>query len=130
MIWNVYMRDMNSHLITVWNIFNHSSFRGSVIRLKKKRLPKEEFAKRLEREVLYYFWSKFEYEIVLTSFPPYIDKKELDRLNSEYENFNTMYGHYPLRIDVCPETYEKIDIYGQVRLNWDAFVNYVWRVKI
>ena len=61
MIWNVYYRDMNTHQIKVWNIFNHSSFCGAVIRLKKKRLPKEEFAKKLEREVLYYFWSKSEY---------------------------------------------------------------------
>ena len=130
MIWNVYYRDINTRQIKVWNIFNHSSFREEVINLKKKKLQKWEFAKRLERKVLYYFWSKFEWEIVLTSFPPYIDKKELDRLNSEYENFNTMYGHYPLRIDVCPETYEKIDIYEQVHLNWDVFVNYVWRAKI
>ena len=130
MIWNVYYRDINSQEIKVFNIFNHSSFCGAVIRLKKKKLPKEEFAKRLERETLYYFWSKCEFEIVLTSFPPYIDKKELDRLNSEYENFNTMYGHYPFRIDVCPETYKKIDIYEQVHLNWNVFVDYVWRAKI
>ena len=130
MIWNVYYRDMNSRQIKVWNIFDHSSFREEVINLKKKKLPKEEFTKKLERKVLYHFWSKYEYEVVVTSFPPYIDKKELDRLNSEYENFNTMYGHYPLRIDVCPETYEKIDIYQQVHLNWDVFVNYVWRAKI
>jgi hypothetical protein len=121
---------MNTRQIKVYNIFNHSSFREEVINLKKKKLPKEEFAKKLERKVLYHFWSKFEYEVVVTSFPPYIDKKELDRLNSEYESFNTMYGHYPLRIDVCPETYEKIDIYQQVHLNWDVFVNYVWRAKI
>lgn len=129
MIWNVYYRDMHTRQIKVWNIFNHSSFREEVINLKKKKLPKEEFSKRLERKVLHYFWSKFEYEAVITSFPPYIDKKELDRLNSEYENFNTTYGHYPLTIDVCPETYEKIDIYQQVHLNWNVFVNYVWRAK-
>ena len=129
MIWNVYYRDINSREIKVFNIFNHSYFREAITRLKKKKLPKEEFTKKLEREVRYYFWSKCEYEVVLTSFPPYIDKKELDRLNSEYENFNTMYGHYPLRIDVCPETYEKIDIYQQLHLNWDVFVNYVWRAK-
>ena len=130
MIWNVYYRDINTRQIKIWNIFNHSSFREEVINLKKKKLPKWEFAKRLERKVLYYFGSKYEYEVVVTSFPPYIDKKELDRLNSEYENFNTMYGHYPLRIDVCPETYKKIDIDQQVHLNWDVFVDYVWRAKI
>ena len=126
MIWNVYYRDINTRQIKIWNIFNHSSFREEVINLKKKKLPKWEFAKRLERKVLYYFGSKYEYEVVVTSFPPYIDKKELDRLNTAYEEYNTKYGRYPLRIDAYPEIGEKIDIYEQVLLNWDAFVNYVW----
>lgn len=126
MIWNVYNRDFNSRKIEVFNIFDHSSFRDSVRKLRKKKLPKEEFAEQLKREVMYYFWSKYEYEVVVTSFPPYIDKKELDRLNTAYEEYNTKYGRYPLRIDAYPEIGEKIDIYEQVLLNWDAFVNYVW----
>ena len=129
MVWNVYERDFNSREIKVFNIFDHYSFRESVAKLKKKKFPKEEFAKRLELEVMYYFWTKSEYEVVVTSFPPYIDKKELDRLNSEYEEYNTKWGHYPLRMDVRPEVGRKIDIYNQVMLNWDVFVDYMWRTK-
>ena len=129
MTWNVYVRDSNCREIKVFNIFNHSSFRESVHKLKKKKFPKEVFAEMLKRELMYYFWSKYEYEVVVTSFPPYIDKKELDRLNSEYEEYNTKWGHYPLRIDVRPEIGIKIDIYNQVLLNWDVFVDYVWRTN-
>ena len=127
--WNLYKHDINSRKIKVFNIFNHSSFRESVIKLKKKKVPKEVFAERLQLEVMYYFWSKCEYEVVVTSFPPYIDKKELDRLTSVYEECNTKWGHYPLRIDVRPEIGIKIDICNQVLLNWDVFVDYVWRTK-
>ena len=130
MIWNVYNRDFNSRKIEVFNIFDHSSFRDSVRKLRKKKLPKAEFAEQLKRDVMYFFWSKYEYEVVVTSFPPYIDKKELDRLNTAYEEYNTKYGHYPLRIDAYPEIGEKIDIYEQVLLNWDAFVDYVWGTKV
>lgn len=129
MTWNVYVRDSNYREIKVFNIFDHSSFRESVIKLKKKKFPKEVFEEMLKRELMYYFWSKYEYEVVVTSFPPYIDKKELDRLNSEYEEYNTKWGHYPLRIDVRPEIGIKIDIYNQVLLNWDVFVDYVWRTS-
>lgn len=129
MIWNVYMRDFNSQEIKTYNIFNHYSFRESVKKLKRKKLSKGEFAEQLKRELMYYFWSKYEYETVVTSFPPYIDKKELDRLNSEYEEYNSKYGHYPLKMEVCPEFCIKIDIYEQVMLNWDVFAEYVWRAK-
>ena len=127
MIWNVYERDINSREIKVFNIFNHSSFRESVLKLKKKKFPKEVFEKHLEREVMYYFWSKCEYEVVVTSFPPYIDKIELDRVNKEYYEYNLKWGHYPLRMDVYPEISIKIDIYNQLKLNWDVFVDYVWK---
>ena len=63
MIWNVYNRDFNSRKIEVFNIFDHSSFRDSVRKLRKKKLPKEEFAEQLKREVMYYFWSKYEYAL-------------------------------------------------------------------
>ena len=129
MTWNVYMRDSNGREIKVFNIFDHHSFRESVIKLKRKKFPKEVFAEMLKREVMYYFWSKYEYEVVVTSFPPYIDKKELDRLNAEYEEYNIKWGHYPLRMDARPEIGSKIDIYAQMMLNWDVFVDYVWRTN-
>ena len=69
MVWNVYERDFNSREIKVFNIFDHYSFRESVAKLKKKKFPKEEFAKRLKLEVMYYFWTKSEYEVVASIFP-------------------------------------------------------------
>ena len=95
----------------------------------QEHLTKEEFAEKLRRELQYYFWSKSEYEIVLTSWPPYIDKKELDRLNTEYEDYNKQWGHYPYKINIRPDIGEKIDISDQVQNNMTHFVNYLWDIK-
>ena len=130
MIWNVYGLDFNAREIKIYNIFNHSSFREAVVKLKKKKFPKEEFAEQLKLQLMYYFWSKYEHEAVVTSFPPYIDKKELDRVSTEYEDYNSRYGHYPHKINIRPDTALKIDIYAQVMLNWDVFVDYVWLNKL
>lgn len=46
---------------------------------------------------MYYFWSKCEWEIILSDFPP--SKKFQEK---------------------------KVDVYEQVMLNWDIFINYVW----
>ena len=49
---------------------------------------------------MYYFWSKCEYEIIITCWPKWDKFKE-----------------------------EKIDVYSQLNLNWDKFVNYIWENK-
>lgn len=129
MIWNVYKHDFNSEQIKLFNIFDHSRFTESVKELKRKKLPKEEFADRLKREVMYYFWSKYEYETVVTTFPPRITNGELDKAIAERDRRLREYGQCRSSIQITPEEYIKIDIYDQVRLNWDVFVDYVRGAK-
>lgn len=126
MWWNVFREDINSREIEVFNIFCHGSFSEDVTKLKKKKLSREEFAKELKSISMYYFWCKSEHEVVITSWPPYIDSKELDRLNTEYEEHNQKWGRYPYRMDVRLDVGKKIDIYQQLSLNWENFVDYVY----
>ena len=127
--WWVYREDINGREIKPYNIFNHWKFAEDVEKLMQEPLTKEQFAEKLRRELQYYFWSKCEHEIVLTSWPPYIDKKELDRLNAEYEDHNKRYGHYPYKINVRPDIGEKIDISDQVQNNMTHFVDWLWDIK-
>lgn len=127
--WNVYISDFNSKKIKTYNIFNHGSFAEDVKKLCKEDITKEEFSEKLRKCVQYRYWSKAEWEIILTSWPPYIDEKELDRLNTEHEEYKTKWGHSPYALDVRPTVGEKIDVYDQVMLNWSAFIDYVWNNK-
>ena len=127
--WNVYYHDFNKKTIKKWNIFNHSRFTEDVKGLLKEYVTKEEFTEKLKRKLFYYFGCKCEYEIIITNWPCHIDKKELDRLNYEYEDYNAKCGRYPLRINVVPDVGEKVDIYSQVMMNFDVFVDYVWGYK-
>lgn len=98
MEWNVYYHDSNAKKITKWNIFKHGSFRKETYDLLKSDLNKEEFIEQLKRSLMYYFWSKSGYEVLIL---PWIGEAE----------------------DI------KIDIYDQIMMNWDKFVNYVWSNK-
>ena len=129
MVWNVYREDFNHRAIVEYNIFDHSSFAQDVNKLLKADIPKDEFAEQLKRSLMYWFWCKSEHEVVISSWPVYIDKEELDRINIEYEEYNNKWGHYPYKINVAPEVGEKIDIYSQVMMNWEQFVEYVWSNK-
>lgn len=95
MEWYVYYHDSNAKKIIKWNVFEHGTFKNEINKLLKEKVNKEEFAERLKRELMYYFWSRCEYEIILS---PWTGEGD----------------------DI------KIDIYDQIAMNWDKFVDYVW----
>lgn len=96
--WNVYVEDFNNKEILVYNIFRHYGFMCDCVKIAKKyRTDKDAFAEEIRRSLMYYFWSKCEWEIILDSWPG-------------REGFRQ----------------EKIDVYDQVRMNWDAFVDWLW----
>lgn len=119
--WYVYRHNINKNQIYKYNIFDHGRFSEEVYELlNKHEMTYEEFSEKLRCSLMYYFWCKAEHEIVITSFPPYIDKKEFNRLSSE---------EFRVCSDVRLRCGEKIDIYEQIRMNWDVFVDYVWNSK-
>lgn len=129
MVWNVYREDFNRRAIVKYNIFNHRGLAQDVNKLFKEDISKDEFAEQLKRSLMHCFWCKSEHEVVISSWPAYIDKEELDRINTEYEEYNNKWGHYPYKINVSPNVGKKIDIYSQVMMNWEQFVEYVWSNK-
>lgn len=96
--WNVYIEDFNGKKIKTYNIFDHPTFLGELKKISG--LSKEEFLDKLERNLMYYFWSKCEWEIVLSSWPQRYE-------NSKFQD-------------------KKIDVYSQVMINWEVFSEYVW----
>ena len=122
--WNVFRYDFNARKIETYNVFNHGSFYNDVMKIPRKN--KLEFAEKLRREAQYYFWSKCEMEIVMTSWPPYIDESEYQRLTKERNEHIEKRGDAPRVLNVCTTVGSKIDIYEQLMLNWDMFVEYTW----
>ena len=97
MTWRVFYFDINRGKVGAFNIFDHGRFREDVIQNFKKYLTKEEFVDHVERDLFYYFWCKAEWEI-------WIDGWIGERSKSGV----------------------KVDVYNQVKLNWDVFTEYLW----
>lgn len=127
--WNVYIEDWNAKKIKTFNIFNHSSFYEDVKKYLKKCESKEEFAEELRKSLACYYWSKCEWETVITSFPTRITKEELDGLNKEFKRDTEKYGHEPYSMWMSPAVSKKIDVYDQVMLNFSHVVDYIWSHK-
>lgn len=97
MEWNVFYHNVNKQKIETFNIFEHCSFNEDVNEHLKTCKTKEEFAENLKSKLRYYFWSKAQYEVIVS---PWCGGKNTKDI--------------------------KIDIFDQVMNNWDVFVNYVW----
>jgi hypothetical protein len=97
--WYVLVENFNHKTIEKFNIFDHYRFMEDLTKnYKKNKNDFAAFSSQLESDLRYYYWSKCEWEVIVSSWPP--AKKE------------------PI------ET--KIDVYDQIKLNWDKFVNYTW----
>jgi hypothetical protein len=95
--WLVYRHDLNKDAIVTFNIFEHYRFADDVESSLKYCEDRDDFAKLLRKSLSYYFELKSEYETIIV---PWIGSKETTSL--------------------------RIDIYDQVMLNWDVFLDYVW----
>ena len=100
MEWNVLYHNISTREITTFNIFKHSSFLKDVEKYLKECSDKEVFTKELRSTLMYYFWCRSEYELIISPWCGGRDTKEI-----------------------------KVDVYSQVMLNWDKFLDYVWSFK-
>ena len=101
--WNVYIENVNANRIEPYNIFLHRRFLEDCrndfrVWFYKEGAPSDTLPlqERIRMELQYYFWSKCEWEVIVSGWPPNARIKE-----------------------------EKIDVYGQVMLNFPAFFDYL-----
>ena len=101
--WKVYVGDFNAGEIKEYNIFRHHSFVEDCKKTAKKYKndeQREEFEKEVRQSLMYHYWSKCEWEVVIDHWPPSDRAKAI-----------------------------KVDVYDQVMLNWDIFIDYLWNNK-
>ena len=96
--WNVYVENFNGRKIETFNVFDHTRFLDDTKKNARKNIHNPEaFKEQLRRDLLYYFWAKSEWEIIISAW---------------------------IRADVTKPI--KIDVFDQVMLNWEQFCKYVW----
>lgn len=86
----------------------------------KEDYKKNIFTEELKKVLKYYFWSRAEYEIILTDWPTGITKEEAERVLAEFAKRD----HYRECVNLPVAV--KVDVYNQITLNFDLFVDYVW----
>ena len=97
MTWYVYYHNINKRCIQPYNVFDHHGFLNDVRKALESCKTKTEFAEQLKRALMYWFWCKAEWEIIVAPWCGGSDREAI-----------------------------KVDVYSQVMLNWELFVDYTW----
>lgn len=128
LVWNVF-NEQDGEILPI-NIFeyNYKFLEDLLIAKQKYNDNFEKFAEEVRKSLQYCYWSRSEYETIITSWPPYIESEELDRLNKEKETHLEKYGNFYREV-VELNVSHKIDIYTQIMMNWDRFIDYIWNNK-
>lgn len=93
-----YIGNFNSHEIELWNVFAHSGVMLDLANyLERNPDDKEGFLKKLNDTLLYHYWCKCEWEVIIDHWP-------------HFDDFQS----------------RKVDVYEQVMNNWDVFAEYTW----
>lgn len=136
--WCVYNSAMSTREIEKINIFKlnwvFNTRIAKVYKDLKKKAKKEgkseeelfeEFKEGVKTALMVCYWGKCEYEVVVTNWPTRVDGDEIDRLAEEkasrIEKWGKFYG-----TSVKLENSRHIDIYEQVQMNWEQFIEYLW----
>ena len=104
MKWDVLIYD--GGLIRPYNIFDNTRFTDAVTAVlhdpEAQSLDREKLSEIIESTLRWQFWSRCEYECIVSSWPP---------------------------VEYDPQV--KLDVFTQVKINWDRFMDYimVWRAN-
>lgn len=131
LIWNVFDEDVNKKEIVVYNLLEKNGYMWNEVKriLKEnKKITIEDFSEKVRRSLMHMYWSRCEYECVITSWPPYISADNLEKAIKDRDEHIAMWGNFyctTINLDVAV----KIDVYTQVELNWCVFIKYLWNNK-
>ena len=133
--WYVYRYNINADKIEPFNIFQHWKLCEDIQKSLKKCATKEEFCSKLKSELMYFYWSKAEHELIveLTSddhvyLTPWCGRREPEEVKIEATKDLGINWLEFATLHVAKQIYgskTKIDIYEQVMWNWSEFCDYV-----
>ena len=139
MIWNTYYYNCNKRKIELFNIFNHCTFNQKIMSLlnnyKFNKINKEEFTKEVKNNLIYYFWSKCEWELIISKdsdnkiyLSPWIGSNNIKEETIDITEDTLINWQEFANTHINKQIYKnkaKIDIYDQVNFVLDTFIDYL-----
>jgi hypothetical protein len=138
--WKVLIHDFNAGCVKPYDIL---AYREDFIKkLKKQYNTKEEFADALERNFMWQYWSRSEYEMILYTednrvyLEPWCGKFKDGRVDITDNDLldwpafaEKMLSEYAWRDKENNRDYVKFDIYDQLMFRFEELVDFIWNYR-
>ena len=138
LIWNVFVEDPNAHKIIPINLFEYNwVFLWDGLLYAKKHYSENfnKFADHIHNWLRHEYWSRTEYETIICGWPcKGYTQEDLDKFQEKInkvkkEFIEKGYDWEPSINIPYPNPNYKMDVYTQIMMNWDRFIEYVWSNK-
>lgn len=134
--WKVKIFDINSQQIKDYDILK-GHYKDFVKNLKKNCANKEEFSKAMDREMMWMFWSRSEYELILELdennhiwLEPWVGCREPENVRIDVTDDTSFdWQGFLKTLTLNYQNCEKIDVYDQLKYRWDDFITYLWTTR-
>lgn len=132
--WKVHYFDFNRNRIGSYDLFRHGKFPEYIQKHQNRCKSKEEFSDKVKSELMYYFWSRCEWEIIITKeqnriiLKPWIGSRgevSLDVTDDESFDWAAFYEKMA-RSRAVRHGAIKIDVYDQIMFRFGEFVDCCW----
>lgn len=136
--WLVTNYDFNADKIKYYDILKYRE--DFIKKLKKKCINKEEFAEKMRREMMYYYWSRAEYEVIIEIdddgrvwLSPWCGCREPEKVRIDVTDRDDFDWKSFAEKHIGSQIYKnraKIDIWDQLEWRWTEFIDYLWHTRL
>lgn len=130
--------DVNAQKIVDYDVLKHRE--ASIKKLKKNLATKEDFAIALQREFMYHYWSRSEYELIIRKTDdgrilllPWCGCSNPEGVAIDVTEDTSFDWHGFAEYHIGKQKYKneaKIDIFDQIMQTWPEVANYCWQTRL
>ena len=134
--WKVKNYLVNDNKICDYDVLKYRE--DQIKKLKKKCATKEEFAEAMRREMMWQYWSRCEYEVIIVIddnnhiwLNPWVGCRDPEsaKIDVTDEDFDWRgFAEYHIERQIHKDE-TKIDVYDQLQWKWDEFIDYCWAYR-
>ncbi len=134
MSWKVKNYSINDNEIWDYDVLEHRE--DQIKKLKKKYATKEEFAEIMRREMMWQYWSRCEYEVIISIddndriwLSPWVGCRDPENNKIDVTDYADFDWHGFAKYHIEKQRYKtkaKVDIFDQLSWRWEEFINYCW----
>lgn len=136
--WKVKNYLINENKIWDYDVLKYRE--DQIKKLKKQCVSKEEFAEAMRREMMWQFWSRCEYEVIIEVdddnhiwLKPWVGCRNPDEVKIDVTDDQNFDWRSFANEHIGKQIYKneaKIDIFDQLQWKWREFIDYCWHTRL